>query len=54
MDTHWNLVERRKKVYIKQAADTVKFLGHDINKLEECWIIAVRRFFAPGGGAEQV
>ncbi|KAJ5420095.1 hypothetical protein N7465_002614 [Penicillium sp. CMV-2018d] len=49
----WTLVERGRKARTKQAETTVKFTGYDRAKLEECWIVAVNRFFAPGGGAEQ-
>lgn len=50
----WTLVERRRKARTKKAEITVNFTGYDRAKLEECWIVAVNRFFAPGGGAEQV
>lgn len=54
MDDDWILVDRTKKVCIKTAASNVEFIGYDIDNLEECWFVAVNRFFAPGGGAEQV
>lgn len=54
MDLSWTLVERCKKVHTKQPEITIKFTGYDLSKLEERWIVAVNRFFSPGGGAEQV
>ena len=54
MGIGWTLVEPCKKVHTKQPEITVKFTGYDLGKVEQCWIVAVNRFFAPGGGAEQV
>ncbi|KAI2711857.1 hypothetical protein CBS147332_5493 [Penicillium roqueforti] len=31
----------------------IRFTGYDVKIPEERWYITVRRFFAPGGGAEQ-
>lgn len=54
MGISWTLVKRCTKAHTNQPEITVKFTGYDLAKLEECWIVAVNRFFSPGGGAEQV
>ncbi|CAI7582937.1 unnamed protein product [Penicillium glandicola] len=52
MNNCWILVRNGKGV-TKMAADNIKFTGYDINELESSWFVAVHKFFAPGGGAEQ-
>jgi hypothetical protein len=53
-DDSWTVVKRYKNVHVrdKRAAENVKnvkFTGHGIKELEDCWVVAVNTFFARGG-----
>jgi hypothetical protein len=53
-DNSWTVVKRYKNVHVrdKRAAENVKnvkFTGHGIKELEDCWAVAVNTFFARGG-----